>query len=432
MGTLGIIFSLVVVVVMASLNINIIFSSLVASAVALLCNGMPVLATLADSYQSAFGSFISSYLLMLLLGAVYGYFMEKSGCAASFANALIHIFGRKFSTYSLVIVVGLLVYGGIKALVTVFIMLPIMVNVFKESDTPRRFIPVIIQFAGGNYANSGPGSPSVLNMVVTSTMGVSPTAGGIPGIVGTIVVLVSGLLFLKLYIDHAHKNGEHYVPKAMDAQFEIEQEHLPSPWIAAFILVSVPVCLNFTIDGKNVFTVIEALCIGNLLCILLNLKRLDLKAFVFHDVEPRLTQAIGMMACLSAMSGFGRCISVTAGYQSIVDAVLSIPGSPYLKLIIAVSLVSAVTGGATSACNIIAPALGPTFVSMGISPGYVARLMAITGTGLDSMPNNGGILGIMQVCGEELKDAYPPFVSMTIIAPLIGAVVMAVMCNIIG
>ncbi len=419
-------------VYLASKSINIIAASLAASVVALVFNGLPVFSTLTEVYQKSFASFISSILLMLLLGATLSYLMEKSGCAASLADALVHIFG-KYAIFSIPVIIGLLTYGGIKGTVSVFMMLPIMLTVCRENDVPRMFMPVMVQFAAGNFANSAPGSPSVLNITVTEALGVAPDAGGMPGLVASGAVFLIGMLFFGAMLSSARNRGEHFVIRAADRDLERpEDEKLPPPWIAASVLISVPLALNLKIGGKNVFSIVTALFIGCALCILLNLGRIDLKTFVCRDIGAKFKDAIWMMSGLAAMSGFGACVAATEGYRTIVDAVINLPGNPYIKIIVATSVLAAATGSATSACTIIAPTLGPVFVGMGLDPGYVARLMAITGTGLDSMPNNGGIIGIMQVCGEELKDCYYPFIWMTIITPLISAFLMAGLCTVFG
>ncbi len=431
-GVLGIVLAIVLMVYLASRSINIIAASLVASAVALIFNGLPVFSTLTETYQKSFANFISGVLLMLLLGASLSYLMEKSGCATAMARAMVRIFG-KYAIFSIPIVIGLLTYGGIKGTVSVFMMLPIMVTVCKESDISRCFMPVMVQFAAGNFANSGPGSPSVLNVTVTSTLGVDPAAGGVPGMIASVAVFVIGMIFFAIMLARSKARGEHYVPHAMDkALMSMDMDQLPSPWIGLIVLASVPLALNIKIGGERVFTVVTALAIGCVLCILLNLKRLDLKTFVCKDIGGKFKDAIWMMSGLAAMSGFGACVAATAGYETIVSGVINLPGNPYIKIIIATSILAAATGSATAACNIIAPTLGPVFVGMGVEPGYVARMMAITGTGLDSMPNNGGVIGIIQVCGEELKDSYYPFIWMTIIAPLLSALLMAGLCTIMG
>lgn len=432
MKVFGIILAIVVMVYLASKSINIIASSLVASVVVLIFNQLPVFSMLSETYQKAFANFISSVLLMLLFGAALSYLMEKSGCAASMAHALVRIFGR-YAIFSIPIIVGLLTYGGIKGTVSVFMMLPIMVEVCRENDVSRSFMPVMVQFAAGNFANSAPGSPSVLNVTITNTLDVPPFAGGVPGFIASICVFVIGMIFFAVLLSKSRKRGEHFVAHAVDKSLmQAAQEKLPSPWIAVIILISVPLALNLRFRGENVFSTETALFIGCVLCILFNLKRIDLKTFFCKDIGGKFKDAIWMMSGLAAMSGFGACIAATEGYNTIVDMVVNLPGNPYVKIIMATSILAAATGSATAACTIIAPTLGSVFVGMGLDPGYVARLMAITGTGLDSMPNNGGIIGIMQVCDEKLKDCYYPFIWMTIVTPLIGAFIMAALCTIMG
>ena len=95
MNVLGIILSLVVLIGLILIKVNPIVVSLIAASCALLLNGMPVMQGLLETYQTAFGNILTNYFLVVMFSAFYGYFMEKSGCAESFARAMIKLFGKK-------------------------------------------------------------------------------------------------------------------------------------------------------------------------------------------------------------------------------------------------------------------------------------------------------------------------------------------------
>ena len=70
-----------------------------------------------------------------------------------------------------------MVYGGINGFVVVFTVWPMMDKLWRKIDAPRRLLPAMVQFGAGTAANGGPGSPNTLNLVVTRTMDVAPSAG---------------------------------------------------------------------------------------------------------------------------------------------------------------------------------------------------------------------------------------------------------------
>lgn len=433
MGVLGIILAIVAIIILVMKKCNVVITTLIASIIAMVFNGMPIVDTLTNVYQTSFGTFIANYVLLLFLGAIYGYFMEKSGCATSFANWLIKIAGPNYAVLALPIVSGLMIYGGVIALVSVFTMMPIIIRVLQEANIPRRFFPAIATISGNTWGNCGPGTPAVMNLIVAGTFGLAPTYGGIPGWIGLVLLIVLTEIALAFNLRLARKHGEVYVPHEMDSIVNsINEEDLPSPIIAIIILVSVPLLLNIPNgEGGTLLTPTTTMFLACVLAYALNFKRLDYKEFFTKDATARLTSTMWMIACTGAMSGFGAVIAASNGFQDLINFALGLPGAPYFKLIVMTNILSAATGSATASCNIVAPAIGPYFVELGLPAGYVGRVMAISATAFDSLPNNAGVFAYSELAKVDVKDSYPPFFLPTVIVPLVTSIIVAILCMLI-
>jgi H+/gluconate symporter-like permease len=69
------------------------------------------------------------------------------------------------------------------------------------------------------------------------------------------------------------------------------------------------------------------------------------------------------------------------------------------------------------------PAVAPHYLEQGVDPEELHRMVAIASGGLDSLPHNGYVVTtIRAICGENYQNAYPPVALLTVVVPLLGAV----------
>lgn len=99
--------------------------------------------------------------------------------------------------------IGILTYGGIAGFVVCFAVFPIALEVYREADIPRRFIPGVIVFACCTFSGIGPGNPQVGNVVLQNALGTSLMAGATVGFICTAVTLVVGLVILNVMVKRA-------------------------------------------------------------------------------------------------------------------------------------------------------------------------------------------------------------------------------------
>ena len=152
-SVLGLVLALALLCILCMKSVNLYVAAISASAVAILFSGMPLGETLVGTYGPGFASFISNYFFRYLWGTVFGVLMEKCGAAHAVANGIIRTFGRRYCLVALPIAVAVLAYSGMSGTVSVFVVLPIFLRVFKAANLPRRFIPGLFLFGAGTFIN---------------------------------------------------------------------------------------------------------------------------------------------------------------------------------------------------------------------------------------------------------------------------------------
>jgi H+/gluconate symporter-like permease len=71
---------------------------------------------------------------VFLLGAVFGKVIELSGFAKAIVAAVIRLVGRERAMLSIVLVCGVLTYGGVSLFVVVFAVYPFAAELFREGN----------------------------------------------------------------------------------------------------------------------------------------------------------------------------------------------------------------------------------------------------------------------------------------------------------
>jgi len=85
--------------------------------------------------------FVKLYFPVFLLGAVFGKVIELSGFSKSIVAAVIKLIGPSRAMLAIVLVCGILTYGGVSLFVVVFAVYPFAAEMFRQGGIPKRLIP---------------------------------------------------------------------------------------------------------------------------------------------------------------------------------------------------------------------------------------------------------------------------------------------------
>ena len=144
---------------------------------------------------------------------------------------------------------------------------------------------------------------------------------------------------------------------------------------------------------------------------------------------------IGPLLSFSIVVGFGKVISSTAGYESLVNAVTNLNMNPYLSAALSVTLLAGVTGSASGGINIALSSekLVQSWTSQLTTPaelGALHRIISVSSCGLDSLPHCGGILATLDVCQETHSSSYKYIFMITVVFTLIAAALLVALASI--
>ncbi|MNM75089.1 Citrate transporter [compost metagenome] len=396
---------------------------------------------------------------MFLLGAVFGKLIELSGFSRSIVGAAIRLFGAQRAILSIVLVSGLLTYGGVSLFVVVFAVYPFAAEMFRQSNIPKRLIPATLAVGGFSFTMDAlPGTPQIQNIIPTTFFGTDTWAAPVLGTLGGIFVLVVGLVYLEWRRRVALRSGEGYGDPAtlVNEPTPFAGTHLAHAGIAVLPLLLVFVSNKlFTLGMPHWYgaehsfvpsimgsaapvvqdvakiTAIWAV-LGALLVGILSVLALAWRPVVTQFAEG--TKAAIGGAVLAAMNtaseyGFGAVIAALPGFMVVANALGSIK-DPLLHEAVTVTGLAGVTGSASGGMSIALAAMSETFIAnaqaAGIPMEVLHRVAAMASGGMDSLPHNGAVITLLMVTGLTHRQAYKDIFAVTIIKTLAVFVVIGI------
>lgn len=380
-------------------------------------------ANLVGNYMSGFSGFIASWYLMFLLGAIFGKVMEDSGAADSVSQWIVSKLGMKRAVLAIVIACAVLTYGGVSLFVVAFSVYPMAVSLFRQADLPRRFIPAALAFGSVTFTMTSAGSPEIQNWIPIEYLGTSPYAGWEVSAIVAVFMMVFGYWWLGRMIKKAVSRGEKFIARENDPVNE--NKALPSP-ISGVIPLLVVLIISFIFhDSLQQSALIIALLGGVIATFLLN--RTYFKSF-WDAVSEGTLGALLALGNTAAVVGFGGVAKAVPAFETAVNAMTSIPGSPLIGGAIAVSVIAGMTGSASGGQAIALPLLAPHYIDMGVNTEALHRVVSISSGALDSLPHNGYVVTTVRaICGESHQDAYNPVGALTVIVPLLGVILAIIL-----
>lgn len=428
---IGLIGGLILLTFLVMKGMNLLIVAPISALVVAVLNGVPLFPQLAaegdtdfiSSYMDGFAGFITSWYLMFLAGAIFGKVMEDSGAADSVSHWIVSKIGMKRAVLAIVLACAVLTYGGVSLFVVAFAVYPMAVSLFKEANLPRRFIPAALAFGSTTFTMTSAGSPEIQNWIPIQYLGTSPYAGWEVSIVVAIFMLVFGYWWLKKMIQKAVAKGEHFIERKSDHREE--RKSLPHPLTSLMPLLVVLIIAFIYHDSLAQSALIVALLSGIIATWLLNRKHF--RNF-WNAVSEGTSGALVAIGNTSAVVGFGGVAKVTPAFDTAVDFMTGIPGSPLIGGAVAVMVIAGLTGSSSGGQTIALPLLGPHFLDMGVDPDALHRTVSLSSGTLDSLPHGGyAVTTIRSIAGETHKDAYSAFGAMTVIVPLVGVVLAIIL-----
>lgn len=433
----------------------ILIAPLAALGAVLLTDPSAVAPAFTNLFMDKMVGFIKLYFPVFLLGAIFGKLIELSGYSRSIVAAIIHILGEKRAIPVIVAICALLTYGGVSLFVVVFAVYPFAAEMFKQSQIPKRLMPATIALGAFTFTmDAMPGSPQIQNIIPTTFFNTTSWAAPTLGIIGSVFIVLTGILYLESRRKKAQLAGEGYGEKPRNEPQTATNVQLVHPLIALLPLVMVGVVnlllthyiphwypslfeLQFAgmkesipVEIKKmtaIWAVLGALSSGILCIFIFSFKN------VFKDFAEGSKSAVGG-ALLAAMNtgseyGFGAIIAALPGFLVVAGSLQGI-SNPLLNEAITINVLAGITGSSSGGMSIALGAMADQFVTAAnaahIPLEVLHRVASMAAGGMDTLPHNGAIITLLTVTGLTHREAYKDIFSITFIKIMASFLIIGV------
>lgn len=411
-----------------------------------------LMATYTETYMIGFANYAKSYFPLYLFGAVFAKIMEASGYADAVAQAIARRLGKDKAILSVVLCCALLTYGGVSLFVVTFVVLPIAISLFRQADIPKRLIPGSIALGAFTFTMTAlPGSPQVQNTIPMTYFGTDAFAAPVLGIIASVIMFASGMLWLSKRERAARRKGEGY-GNHEDGVEQKDQTNLPSivhPIIAFILIVGVnlyfskvyyPNADSAYLESFNTkissvsgnWSVLIALLVAIVYLAIVSFPRI--RASFKGDLKQAASNSLMPLVNSCAVVGFGSVIKGLAIFSIIQSFILSISANPLVSEILAVNLLCGLTASASGGLGATLEALAPTFLEagakIGIGPEVLHRVASISSGGLDSLPHNGATVTTLSLCKISHSEGYLDMFICSVVIPICTAIIIALLASI--
>ena len=418
MSLIGVIAAILLLIILIYKRVSLIPASLICVLLLALTGGFSFTDLVMNHYAVSLSSFIAKYFMVFVTNALFGKVMEETLLVSAFSKMIGKLFGDRNAAYGALLVTAILSYGGISAFVIVFTVYPIFLATFKKSDLPRKLIPAGIMAASCTFPLSMlPGGAQLNNIIPTQYIGTSPMAAPLVSVVASIVTAALLFLYFRYEFALARKRGEHFEAEG-DILRRIEQfEKDPGlrPWTSVLPMVLIILLIN--LFGMDLSYAVLA---GTVLALALGWKNLPDKLRTLNDGIAKVGPA---MVITAASVGFGGAVLACSGAQTILKAIASLPVNPTVSLSLAASFAGVLTGNGGGGTDVAMDILSAQYLTMGVHPEILHRVVAIATAGFSCLPHNGMLITVSDTCGFSAKECYRYIFISTVLTSLAGLIV---------
>ena len=433
----------------------ILFAPVAAMGAVLLTDPAMVAPMFTGLFMDKMVGFVKLFFPVFLLGAIFGKVIELSGFSKAIVASVIKAIGRERAMLSIVLVCGILTYGGVSLFVVVFAVYPFAAEMFRQGGIPKRLIPGTIALGAFTFTmDSFPGTPQIQNIIPTTFFKTDIYAAPILGTLGGLFILFVGLAYLEWNRRKAAAAGEGYGTDLLNEPAPYEEEKLAHPLIAILPLILVGVMNKvFTVVIPEIYGAsvsFSPAVIGKVSPVVQQTKSIMAiwavegallvgiaTVFVFAGkvVLTRFSEgskaAIGgaLLATMNTASeyGFGAVIAALPGFLVVAQALGSIP-NPLVNEAVTVTALAGITGSASGGMGIALAAMADTFIAnaqaAGIPLEVFHRVASMASGGMDTLPHNGAVITLLAVTGLTHRQSYKDIFAITVIKTMAVFVVI--------
>lgn len=391
----------------------------------IVCSGLPILSSLKESFMPAAAKYFSDYFLVFFVGALFGAVYQFTGAAESIAKFLAGLCRGKFVAPIIMCITGLLTFGGVSGFVVFFVIYPIALQMFKKANLTRRLIPAAISAGCWTWSMSGPGSPSIQNVIAINNLGTPATAALVPSLITTVVMFAMIFIWLEYRSRSFTKKGFLFHDTRLKYQLtseelsEDEDKDLPNPFISLIPIAVILVTFNQPwIEALKQVEI--AVLLGVIVATILLFKRIKGVNEWINVFNKGAADSGVAILNTAIVVGFGGVVQNTQGFSDLVEALKTWNMNPLIFVMLTVAICAGACGSASGGMGVAFNALKDTYIKMGVSLPYVHRIATIAAGTLDTLPHQGAQITLLGICKTTHKEAYWDIAVTQIIIPFIA------------
>lgn len=444
-GIIGIVIALALFALLVYKGYNVLYVAPICVIIVALTNKLSPLTSFSSTYVTGITSTILALFSIIFLGAIFGKVMQDTGASISISNLFTKNFifriddkdkQIKRAVFSIIIIGGILTYGGVDCYTQMFVMLPIDIIIAQKLNLPRRVVPSFLTLNVAFIA--APGAPQIYNIITQTsfmTTGITDTKvtyGMIPGLVAVAIVAIGAIWYAIRFAKKCKSNGETF--DWGNVQPINTDENRKTPPLIFALLPLILVFILYTVLGLDIAIALSSAIILALILMSgfidkekgMQFNRLGLIKRTLNEGADRFPSS---MFQLSVPAGFAAIVTATAAFGALVGALASLDIHPIILTLLALFVLTAITSNPVAALLIAIPLVVGILKARGIDVNVPAifRVAALAATTFETLPFNGTPLLCNMLCGTTHKEAYKPIFMQTVLFTSVGAIVAAIM-----
>lgn len=386
----------------------------------IVCARLPILESLKESFMPAAAEYVSKYFLIFFLGAIFGAIYQFTGAAESIARFIAKLSKGKLVAPIIMTITGILTYGGISGFVVFFVVYPIALQLFKEANITRRIIPAAISAGCWTWSMSGPGSPSIQNVIAATNLNTAATAALLPSSISTILMYLFIFVWLEYRSRKFTKKGIVFDDNTLTYQLsDVELELDETKKLPNTILSFIPIIVILVTFNILKLPVEVAVALGIIFSVVLFFNKINGVEEWIETFNKGAADSGVSILNTAIVVGFGGVVQNTQGFSDLVSSLKNLHMSPLVFVMITVAICAGACGSASGGLGVAFNALKDTYMQMGVNFEYVHRISTIAAGTLDTLPHQGAQITLLNICKLTHKEAYFDIAITQIIIPFI-------------
>lgn len=412
---IGIIIALILLCFFCFKGLSPLWSAPICAIIVAATNGLDAFEAFTGTFMQGFADFARDYLMIFMLGGIFGKLMELTGAAHAIGKVVVNLVGKKRAVIAVILACSIMTYGGISLFIVMFVIYPIAAAAFRDANIPRELFPGA--YAVGCYTftmTAMPGSPQIQNLIPMQYFGTTPTAAPVLGCIASVLLLGFGIAWMTFREKSLTKKG---IGWTENPNSSVNNADIPKMnTVLAFLpLAAVIVVLN--ILGMDA---VIALAAGVIVCILCGIKSVKFRK-ILDTINEGAVSSIEISLITACVVGFGSVVKTVPAFNNLADAIFGLDVSPLIVIFLSVNILAGICGSASGGMSIALSTLGERFIALsettGIPLPVFHRLTSLSSGGLDTLPP--GAVALLNYCGCSFKDSYIDICMTSLVAPMV-------------